>query len=254
MAAEAITEEEALRKITFQFGIQQLHNSQLNILREFRKGKNTYFCAPTGYGKSIVFQSLPLYLMYLDDKSVSLLVISPLKALIEDQIKTCDKSSVMAVWLNDEVDDDKYMDIMEGTYQLMYACPEILESKRWRKLLSTQAFNEHCVGVVIDEAHTMVDWGQSSSDSNRAFRSSYAKLIELRSLLPQKTKFMLFTATATRSTQSKIFAMLDLSLEEVYSEIHHPNKNNIRYKIFAIEIKTDTVKSTNKLLHFVCIL
>ena len=57
MAAEAneftVQEEEALRKIAFQFEIQKFHTSQLNVLRAFRKGKNTYFCAPTGKNSNI---------------------------------------------------------------------------------------------------------------------------------------------------------------------------------------------------------
>lgn len=71
--------------------------------------------------------------------------------------------------------------------------------------------------------------GQSSNEETKAFRGSYSKIVELRTLLSSNARFMLFTATATAMTQNTIFSMLGIQSSDIYCEIHHPNKNNIRY-------------------------
>uniref|UniRef100_A0A7M5V0T6 DNA 3'-5' helicase n=1 Tax=Clytia hemisphaerica TaxID=252671 RepID=A0A7M5V0T6_9CNID len=234
----SMDESTLLKNLAFQFGIEAFHQPQVNVLRAFFNGKHTYFSAPTGYGKSVVFQAVPRYFEELrpEISNPVLLVFSPLIALINDQIKAAGDSCIMAISLDKTVTDECYEDIKAGTYSLVYACPEVLETKRWRMLFSDSEFVDRCIGVVVDEAHVMVEWGKSSNESTKAFRESYSKIVELQSLLSSKARFMLFTATATSATQATIFSMLNLQSNDVYCEIYHPNKNNVRFTVEQISM------------------
>ena len=79
-----------LRMICHYFNIDALFAEQLKILRSFFQGKNVYFSAPTGYGKSLIFQAIPLIADQLLDRSTAtsiIIVISPLHSLMFDQVK-----------------------------------------------------------------------------------------------------------------------------------------------------------------------
>ena len=81
---------EDLQMVCHYFNVDELFAEQLKILRSFFQGKNMYFSAPTGYGKSLIFQAIPLIADHLLDRSTAtsiVIVISPLHSLMFDQVK-----------------------------------------------------------------------------------------------------------------------------------------------------------------------
>ena len=122
------------------------------------------FSAPTGYGKSIVYQSLPWIFDVVNEQTVScstLIVVSPLQSLMEDQcnrMKEIGISSIALLCENSE-DDSILKNVREGVYSLVYASPEcLLGKKAWRRILCSDEFQDHCIGVAYDEAHIIAHW------------------------------------------------------------------------------------------------
>ena len=126
----------------------KLHEKQILALRKFFAGNDLFFSAPTGFGKSIIYELIPIMADTLNDRvagSSVIIVISPLKALIEDQVTYLNThTAVKAINLSD-VSNDK------ETLRLSIKC--------WRELASSSDFRQRCVALVyIDEAHCLVQW------------------------------------------------------------------------------------------------
>eukprot|EP00794_Sanderia_malayensis_P006609 gene6609-7358_t len=164
-----LSEKRLLGAFTFVkyfFNITKLLPDQESALREFFSGQNLYFSAPTGYGKSLIFQCLPLMADVLKDQLVGTckaLVISPLKSLMLDQMAKMKLVGVTAAAIYVPVQPGQDADVLDaienGDYSLIYASPEsVLTTDTWRKLFSSKYFKENCDLLVIDEAHCIVDW------------------------------------------------------------------------------------------------
>eukprot|EP00112_Aurelia_sp_Birch-Aquarium-sp1_P019504 Seg483.13 transcript_id=Seg483.13/GoldUCD/mRNA.D3Y31 product="ATP-dependent DNA helicase Q-like 1" protein_id=Seg483.13/GoldUCD/D3Y31 len=171
--------------------------------------------------------------------SSTVIVISPLKALMKDQVKYLnDKTGIPAIALIDMTDqqqDEAVTRIEEGVYGIVYTSPEtFLSMKRWRNLASSSSFRNSCVALVVDEAHCLVQWGTSESNAS-PFRHWYGKIIELKSILSSTTQLAIFTATATESTKFKIFEMLQLSRSGTFCLEKNPVRSNIIYIFQQIE-------------------
>ena len=86
----------------------KFYADQKEIIQNFINGKHTYFSAPTGYGKSLVFQALPVVFDTLNEQALStstLIVLSPLRALMENQVKKVTEKGVSAVALHEHLED-----------------------------------------------------------------------------------------------------------------------------------------------------
>eukprot|EP00794_Sanderia_malayensis_P012406 gene12406-13690_t len=241
-----LSEERLLDAFTFVkyfFNITKLLPDQESALREFFSGQNLYFSAPTGYGKSLIFQCLPLMADVLKDQLVGTckaLVISPLKSLMLDQVAKMKLGGVTAAAIYDGQDADVLDAIENGDYSLIYASSEsVLTTDRWRKLFSSKYFKENCEILVIDEAHCIVHWGTTDADTNKIpFRKWYGNLLELKSLL-SNPRIAIFTATASKKTRRKIFELLQLHAFTTKKIEKNPNKDNIRY---AVQHNTQTMQ------------
>ncbi len=96
----------------------------------------------------------------------------------------------------------------------------------WKK----KPYQERLVGIAIDEAHCIVEWGTSSNNKkNTAFRIWYSRLNELRSLVGKGVLFMALTATATKRTKRQIFDMLELI--NPFEVVDNPNRPNICFVV-----------------------
>ena len=116
---------------------------------------------PTGSGKSLIYQSLPIVAYIFHGRprgSSTILVISPLQALMKDQVNYLQNHYFPAIAVVDEVSEDpEYIQqIMNGLYTHIYGSPEcqLLASKTWRDIFSCPTFCER----IIDEAHCIVQW------------------------------------------------------------------------------------------------
>ena len=154
--------DEAIRQVCYFFQVDRLYDDQLNAVKAFLKGNNVFLCASTGYGKSIVFQCIPLIVDILLEQAIgtsTVIVISPLVSLMLDQVKKLNELGISAVAVVQGQDEAVLNDIQDCVYSLVYTSPEsMLATKRWEKLWKCQTFMENCVCVAIDEAHCISQW------------------------------------------------------------------------------------------------
>lgn len=132
-------------------------------LQEFVAGKDVFISLPTGFGKSLCYILLPRIfdtLREVDRKSITL-VVSPLIALMKDQVATITALGLSATYVTDKksMTHSVRQGLRNGEYQITFVSPEALFlSTEWRNILSSDIYREHLVGFVIDEAHCIKKW------------------------------------------------------------------------------------------------
>ena len=155
--------KEGLQLVKVYFGVENLFEDQVKALRCFFQGKNIYFSAPTGYGKSLIFQAIPLIADIMRDclpSSSSTLVISPLQSLMLDQVTKLKKIGISAAAIYAGQSEEVLKDIEEGgIFSIILTSPEsMLATDRWRRFLLSATFTSNCVCVAFDEAHCIAHW------------------------------------------------------------------------------------------------
>tara|TARA_B110000091_G_scaffold13197_1_gene12706 strand:- start:1106 stop:2998 length:1893 start_codon:yes stop_codon:yes gene_type:complete len=183
--------------------------------------QNTVALLPTGGGKSICFQ-VPALLL----KGVCI-VISPLTALMEDQVTRLQEKGIKAMRIPAKSSQDEMIALFDnlkfGNFKFLYISPERLQSK-----FIQQKIKELTVSfVAVDEAHCISEWGHD-------FRPSYRKIKTLRELLPS-VHFIALTATANQKVIDDIFINLDLEAPALFKQSFKREK--LAYQIFTTEDK-----------------
>jgi superfamily II DNA helicase RecQ len=167
--ASAFSEElwnRAFSAVKKQFKIDELFTEQVEGIKSFFEGtKNVFVSLPTGFGKSLIYQSFPIVADCLYERprgTSTLLVISPLQALMKDQVNSlqnhyfCPAEALMD---GNAEDPQIIQNVLNGIYTHVFGSPEcLLASKVWRIILSSPSFREHLIGVAIDEAHCIAHW------------------------------------------------------------------------------------------------
>ena len=144
----------ALDQVCAKFGIREIREEQRKAIEMFFEGKDVFVSLPTGYGKSFIFQAIPVIASLLWKKPCTVFIVSPLKALMEDQVLYLNSLGFKAVALNEEADDGVIERVMNGEYSHVYGSPEsFLAQDKWRGVFTSNTFKEHLVGVAVDEAH-----------------------------------------------------------------------------------------------------
>jgi len=202
------------------FGYREFRGHQQGIIEAALDGRDTLVLMPTGGGKSLCYQ-IPALL-----RDGTALVVSPLIALMQDQVRALREVGVDADFLNSSQTPGEQRDVItrlqQGTLQLLYVAPERLVSDRTRALLGDAQLSL----IAIDEAHCVSQWGHD-------FRHDYLTLNELGSLFPGVPR-MALTATATGITRTEIISGLDLNDPGIF--IAPFDRPNIRY---LVQPKTD---------------
>ena len=184
--------EEALAKLGFDSFLPGQREAVETLLDTGR----LLLVAPTGGGKSLTYQ-LPAALL-----PGTTLVVSPLIALMHDQVQALEKRGVAATYLASTLDGDelrrRMQGIANGDYKLVYAAPERLAYPGFRSLL--QKIN--CPLVAVDEAHCISEWGHD-------FRPEYLQIGDLVRSLPN-SRLLACTATATPVVRDEILERLGL--------------------------------------------
>jgi len=183
------------------WGYDQFRYPQAEVIESLLAGRDCLVVLPTGGGKSLCFQ-LPALL-----KDGLMVVVSPLVALMEDQVQSLRQKQLPAACLHSQLSrrDQKhiYQRIESQQLRLLYLSPETLLSPRLWEILSQPTLKLQ--GLMVDEAHCLVQWGES-------FRPAYRRLGGLRSGLNHVKPFPMaaFTATADPDQQSQIIQGLNL--------------------------------------------
>ncbi|MGI9331329.1 MAG: DNA helicase RecQ [Gammaproteobacteria bacterium] len=202
------------------FGYDEFRGQQQAAIDRALAGLDSLVLMPTGGGKSVCYQ-IPALL-----RTGTALVVSPLIALMQDQVSALHELGVPAAFLNSslsrEAQDAVIGDLRRGELKLLYVAPERLVQPGTRALLSQMQVSL----VAIDEAHCVSQWGHD-------FRQDYLGLSGLAEWFPGVPR-MALTATATALTRTEIIERLALTdAETLVSGFDRPN---IRYQVQA---KTD---------------
>ena len=197
------------------FGFTTFRPGQEAVVRDALAGRDVLALMPTGGGKSLCFQ-LPALLQ----PGVSL-VVSPLIALMQDQVRLLEDNGIAATFINSSLRADEIQQriaaMLRGAYKLVYLAPErLLMSDFLSGPLQQLASQPGINAFVIDEAHCVSEWGHD-------FRPEYRQLATLRQRHP-RVPMLAFTATATSRVRSDIVAQLALREPAVHlSSFNRPN-------------------------------
>lgn len=196
MLKRTVTDERVFATLQAVFGYTTFRPLQHEIVRSILDGQDVFVLMPTGGGKSLCYQ-LPALLS--DGLTI---VVSPLIALMKDQVDRLLAMGVAATFINSSLDQAeigrRQADVARGDVKLLYVAPERLMLPGFLRLLSSVPLS--CFAV--DEAHCISEWGHD-------FRPEYRELTRLRSLFPA-VPLATFTATATPRVQADIIGQLGL--------------------------------------------
>ncbi|MFV9657039.1 DNA helicase RecQ [Pseudomonas sp. NY15366] len=202
--------DHALRILKDVFGYDAFRGNQAAIIERVAAGGDALVLMPTGGGKSLCYQVPALM------REGLAVVVSPLIALMDDQVATLDELGVAAVALNSTLSVDEQREIADrirrGQIKMLYLAPERLVQPRMLSFLQ----GLDIALFAIDEAHCVSQWGHD-------FRPEYLQLGQLAELFPQVPRLAL-TATADKRTREEIVQRLHLNdAERFLSSFDRPN-------------------------------
>ena len=151
--------KEAIQATLHECGITfALKQYQEDLLLHFLNDNDTIGVLPTGYGKSIVFQIAPkVFKKICSVSSPLVIVVSPINALIEDQIASCKAMNIKASFLcKENISSLEINDPDDGSIEILYSSPECLVDDHYRDFLLSMVPN--VIGIVVDEAHLVIKW------------------------------------------------------------------------------------------------
>lgn len=203
------------------WGFPDLRPGQAGIVGSLLNRKDTIAILPTGGGKSICYQ-LPQLL-----EEGTTLVVSPLVALMKDQVENLLKKNIPAVALHGGLTWKEIRVLMDqalfGKFKFIYVAPERLMSHSFREYIPNLNLNR----VVVDEAHCISQWGFD-------FRPSYLKIGEIREMIP-KVPFAAFTASAPKEVVRDIEKYLKLKNTQKF--VGSFARENLHYYVIKTENK-----------------
>lgn len=212
---------EALQILKTYWNHDSFRSPQPEIIQSVLEGKDTFALMPTGGGKSICFQ-VPAMM-----KPGICLVISPLIALMKDQIQNLEKRNIKALALTGGISSDDTINLLDncqfGNYKFLYLSPERLQSDWILERIKGLPINL----IAIDEAHCVSQWGHD-------FRPAYLKISKLKEHFP-KVPFLALTASATQRVQDDICTQLGLEQPQLFKKSFA--RENIAYMVFEAEDK-----------------
>lgn len=179
------------------FGYTSFREGQEELITALLSGQDAFGIMPTGAGKSLCYQLPALLLPGIT------LVISPLISLMQDQVKALNAAGIRAAYINSSLTEGQINKALQlaaqGTYKIIYAAPERLESFSFQQFAQCANISM----VTVDEAHCISQWGQD-------FRPSYLRIPRFVDSLPVRPICSAFTATATRDVKEDVCALLGL--------------------------------------------
>ncbi|MFT6916953.1 MAG: ATP-dependent DNA helicase RecQ [Motiliproteus sp.] len=205
----------ALERLRTTFGYDSFRPPQDRVIQTLLDGGDALVLMPTGGGKSLCYQ-LPALI-----REGTAIVVSPLIALMQDQVRALSQLGVRAAFLNSTLDYNQArqveQDLLSGELELLYIAPERLLQPRTLGLLNSAKLSL----FAIDEAHCVSQWGHD-------FRPEYLRLSVLHEQFPAIPRIAL-TATADQRTREEIIQRLALENAAIF--VQGFDRPNIRYRI-----------------------
>jgi len=212
MSAERLSQR--LKQV---FGYDEFRPLQREIMEDSLAGRDVMAILPTGAGKSLCYQ-LPALV-----REGLTLVVSPLIALMKDQVDQMAAAGVRATFLNSTLDpmeaEERLAGLARGHYQLLYVAPERLMLNDFLAQLKAWKVS----ALAVDEAHCISEWGHD-------FRPEYRRLREVRQWTGE-IPILALTATATERVRGVILKQLELKEPSVF--LASFNRPNLRYQVVA---------------------
>ena len=152
--------ESTIDQTLLSLGFSSVKKEQKEAIFHFAQGSDVFVALPTGYGKSLIYACLPrLYdnLRGHSDPKCIIIVISPLKALMDDQCRSFNELGLTAGRVsNKEIPLDYFL---MGKLQIVLVSPEsLVGSGYWREVIKSPIYQERLVGLIFDEAHLIKNW------------------------------------------------------------------------------------------------
>jgi ATP-dependent DNA helicase RecQ len=211
------------------FGYSSFRSGQLEIIQQLFLGRDSLVLMPTGGGKSMCYQ-LPAILL----PGVTI-VVSPLIALMKDQVDGLTRQGISAAYVNSSLEQETINDIFQrlsrGEIKLLYVSPERLKNYYFMQGLANMQISL----FAIDEAHCISQWGHD-------FRPAYTQLHTLKQRFPT-VPVMALTATADVTTRKDI--LLQLGLNDPYIHLDSFDRPNIRFTL------ADKYKGDQQVLRYI---
>ncbi|XP_060078265.1 ATP-dependent DNA helicase RecQ-like [Ylistrum balloti] len=160
--------------------------------------KNVIGLLPTGYGKTFC---AVLSAMLADIANPITLVISPLRALMDDQINSLHYWNFTAAKIEPDMDPEIIKGIKEGTFNFVFSSPETALKPFWKDIFMSNVWRENTIALVVDEVHCVSEWGED-------FRRDFRYLHELRSAI--HAPVLALTATSTEAVKQDIKKYLQI--------------------------------------------
>ena len=249
------------------FGHDQFRGRQAEIVDHVLGGGHALVIMPTGMGKSVCYQvpaisiaqdcssrgpvhrgkpGLPHSGLGVDQETrIPLtLVLSPLIALMKDQVDGLVAKGISATFVNSSLQrherHQRYQKIADGDYDLLYVTPERFRKSDFLKIISKRSIRL----LAVDEAHCISEWGHD-------FRPDYTRVGEIRQMLGEPTTIAL-TATATPAVQADMIKQLQLPPEKIklfHEGIERPNLTLDVVRVWDDDQKLEWIVRTRKKLH-----
>lgn len=203
------------------WGFDSFRPMQQEIIESVLQGNDTLALLPTGGGKSICYQVPALA------KEGICLVVSPLVALMKDQVEGLRKKDIPALFIHSAM---KYQEVLQtlknaayARYKFLYVSPERLQSNLFKEFLPALNINL----IAVDEAHCISQWGYD-------FRPAYLQVADLRDAVPG-VPVLALTASATKDVQEDICDRLNFTSKNIFRQSFA--RPNLSYSVFETESK-----------------
>jgi ATP-dependent DNA helicase RecQ len=214
------------------FGYKEFRNGQEEVVKSILSQQDTLVVMPTGGGKSICYQ-LPALLL-----EGTAIVISPLIALMKDQVDTLKKKGIEAELINSSQSNAEFSAVVDkalsGQLKMLYIAPERLESNRFLELIRSVNISF----LAVDEAHCLSEWGHD-------FRPAYMNITKIFNFIGRKSIIAL-TATATPKVQNDIVTILNFN--DSHRFIYGFNRSNLKYKVVNAKSISDKFQKATSIV------
>ena len=225
------------------FGYESFRPNQEAAIDALKNHRNVFLVKPTGGGKSLIYQLLAA-------EGHKVIVLSPLIALMEDQVFQAKQYGIKSACLHSQMSGDKRQKNQErwakGEIDLLFVTPERFFKEGFRASVSEQKAEF----FVVDEAHCASQWGHD-------FRPDYSKISEIRELLGKPPTFCC-TATATPQTRDEVLRVVGLDSEEtevlvgsvLRGNLDHDQRETLDYKDKLEELMSLDLSAGPTIIYF----